>query len=90
MNKQESRQRHHPNFQELGAAVIAIEAKAVADLAARVDEHFVRACDDYVPAGYFIPCIPNGVPLTPGINDVVVDEIDTYGRDFFTRLKERP
>ena len=45
MNKQESRQRHHPNFQELGAAVIAIEAKAVADLAARVDEHFVRACE---------------------------------------------
>jgi hypothetical protein len=30
----------------------------------------------------------HGVPLTPGINDVVVDEINTYGRDFFTRLKE--
>jgi uroporphyrinogen-III decarboxylase len=48
-----------------------------------------RACDDYVPAGHFIPCIPNGVPLTPGINDVVVDEIDTYGWDFFKRLKEK-
>ena len=47
-----------------------------------------RACDDYVPAGYFIPCIPNGVPLTPGINDVVVDEINTYGMNFFTRLNK--
>jgi len=45
MNKHESQQRHHPNFQELGSAVIAIEAKAVADLATRVDQNFVRACE---------------------------------------------
>jgi arabinose-5-phosphate isomerase len=45
MNKHGSQQRHHPNFQELGVAVIAIEAKAVSDLAARVDENFVRACE---------------------------------------------
>ena len=46
-----------------------------------------RTCDDYVPVGYFIPCIPNGVPLTPGINDVAVDGINTYGRDFFNAFK---
>jgi len=45
MNKLESQLRHHPNFQELGAAVIAIEAKAVTDLATRVDQNFVRACE---------------------------------------------
>ena len=41
----DSFKRHHANFQELGNAVIAIEAKAVADLAARIDQNFVSACE---------------------------------------------
>ena len=45
-----------------------------------------RACDDYVPAGHFIPAIPNGRPLTPGINEIVIDEINTYGLNFFKRF----
>ena len=45
MNKQGSVKRRHASFQELGNAVIAIEAKAVSDLAARIDHNFVRACE---------------------------------------------
>jgi len=45
MNNQEPLKRHTANFQELGCAVIAIEARAVSDLAARVDHNFVRACE---------------------------------------------
>jgi arabinose-5-phosphate isomerase len=45
MNKQEPHKRHHADFRELGSAVIAIEAKAVSDLAARIDRNFVRACE---------------------------------------------
>ncbi len=45
MNNVESGKRPPMNFQELGSAVIAIEAKAVADLASRIDDHFVRACE---------------------------------------------
>ena len=48
-----------------------------------------RACDDYVPAGYFIPAIPNGRPLTPGINEIVVDEMNTYSLNFFNRLNAK-
>lgn len=48
-----------------------------------------RACDEYVPAGYFVPAIPNGAPLTPGINDIVIDEMNRYGEHFFDRLRNR-
>jgi hypothetical protein len=47
---------------------------------------FVRSvCDEYVPAGHFAPEVPNGAPLTPGINDIIVDEMNTYGEHFFDR-----
>ncbi|SHI18282.1 Uroporphyrinogen decarboxylase (URO-D) [Sporobacter termitidis DSM 10068] len=46
-----------------------------------------RVCDDYVPAGRFAPEVPNGAPLTPGIDDIIVDEMNTYGEHFFDRLK---
>lgn len=46
-----------------------------------------RACDEYVPAGYFVPAIPNGSPITPGINDIVIDEMNTYGEHFFDRIR---
>ena len=45
MNKHETFKPHRANFRELGSAVIAIEAKAVSDLAARVDQDFERACE---------------------------------------------
>jgi hypothetical protein len=44
-------------------------------------------CDEYVPAGRFAPEVPNGAPLTPGINDILVDEMNAYGEHFFDRLK---
>lgn len=48
----------------------------------------VRRCvDEYVPAGYFIPEVPNGAPLTPGINDIIIDELNSYGEHFFDRLR---
>ncbi len=48
---------------------------------------FVRSvCDEYVPAGRFAPEVPNGAPLTPGINEIVIDEMNTYGEYFFNRL----
>jgi hypothetical protein len=47
---------------------------------------FVRfVCDEYVPAGHFNPEVPNGVPLTPGIHEIIVDEMNTYGEHFFDR-----
>jgi hypothetical protein len=50
---------------------------------------FVRSvCDDYVPAGRFVPEVPNGAPLTPGINEIIVDEMNTYGEHFFDRMKK--
>ena len=49
----------------------------------------VRRCvDEYVPAGYFIPDVPNGAPLTPGINEVIIDELNSYGEHFFDRLRK--
>jgi len=45
MNNQESKDRHHANFRELGKAVIAIEARAVSGLAERIDHNFIRACE---------------------------------------------
>lgn len=45
MNKQEPLKRHQANFKELGTAVIEIEAKAISNLARRVDEHFTHACE---------------------------------------------
>jgi uroporphyrinogen-III decarboxylase len=44
-----------------------------------------RAFDEYVPAGYFVPAIPNGGPLTPGINEIVVEEMNAYGEHFFEK-----
>ena len=44
-------------------------------------------CDAYVPAGRFAPEVPNGRPLTPGINDIIVDEMNAYGERFFDRLR---
>ena len=45
-----------------------------------------RVCDDYVPAGRFAPEVPNGRPLTPGINEIIIDEMNAYGEHFFERL----
>ena len=42
-------------FRALGLAVLEIEAKAVAALAERVDEHFERACE---PVSYTHPTLP--------------------------------
>lgn len=45
---------------------------------------FVRSvCDDYARAGCFVPAVPNGRPLTPGIHEIIVDELNTYGEHFF-------
>lgn len=55
---------------------------------AQVRAEVRRACDEYVPAGYFIPEIPNGQPLTPGINEIVIAELNSYGEHFFDRLKK--
>jgi arabinose-5-phosphate isomerase len=44
MNKQETFDPHHARFRELGAAVLETEARAVAALAARVDDSFAHAC----------------------------------------------
>ena len=44
-------------------------------------------CDDYVPAGRFTPEVPNGAPLTPGINDIIIDEMNAYGEHFFDRRR---
>ncbi|KPU45581.1 uroporphyrinogen decarboxylase [Oxobacter pfennigii] len=54
---------------------------------AEVRKEVRRACDEYVPQGYFIPEIPNGQPLTPGINDIVIDELNSYGEHFFKKQK---
>ncbi len=48
-----------------------------------------RACDEYVPNGWFVPAVPNGAPLTPGINPIIIDEMNTYGVHFFDRLKSK-
>ncbi len=45
-----------------------------------------RAFDEYVPNGWFVPAIPNGAPLTPGINEIVIDEMNRYGEHFFERM----
>ncbi len=46
----------------------------------------VRRCiDTYCPAGHFVPCIPNIVPLFPEVERVYHDELSVYGRDFFRR-----
>ena len=45
MNKQESINPHLARFRELGAAVIEIEARAVSNLAQRIDANFVKACE---------------------------------------------
>jgi arabinose-5-phosphate isomerase len=44
MNKQETIDPHHARFRELGTAVIETEARAVAALAARLDDSFAHAC----------------------------------------------
>lgn len=44
-------------------------------------------CDQYVPAGHFIPEVPNGMPLTPGINEILIDEMNSYGEHFFDRIR---
>jgi hypothetical protein len=36
-------------------------------------------CDEYVPAGRLAPEVPNGAPLTPGSNEIIVDEMNAYG-----------
>lgn len=47
----------------------------------------VRRCiDTYCPQGYFIPCIPNIVPIFPEVKRIYEDELLSYGRDFFKRL----
>lgn len=47
-----------------------------------------RACDEYVPAGYFQPAMGNNIPLTPGLYEVVIDEMNAYGEHFFERLRK--
>jgi len=44
----------------------------------------VRRCiDAYCPQGYFIPCIPNFIPIYPDVNTIYIDELRKYGKDFF-------
>lgn len=48
----------------------------------------VRRCiDTYCPQGYFIPCIPNLVPIYPEVKRIYEDELINYGKDFFKRTK---
>lgn len=45
-----------------------------------------RACDEYVPGGYFIPCLPNGLKngaIYPNTDIVIEDEIVKYSKKFF-------
>ncbi len=47
----------------------------------------VRRCiDEYCPAGHFIPCIPNFIPIYPEVKAIYEDELASYGKDFFKRL----
>ncbi len=43
----------------------------------------VRRCiDEYCPQGYFIPCIPNIIPIHPDVNAIYEDELKSYGKEF--------
>lgn len=56
-----------------------------------VDEEIIRAevrraCDEYVPAGYFIPCLPNGLrngAIFPRTDEIIDDEIAKYSKNIF-------
>lgn len=48
----------------------------------------VRRCiDTYVPQGYFVPCVPNIMPIYPEVARIVEDEMTSYGKDYFKRNK---
>ncbi len=45
----------------------------------------VRRCiDEYCPHGFFIPCIPNMFPINPEVKKIYEDELNTYGKNFFS------
>ena len=55
-----------------------------------IDESIVRAevrrcIDEYCPAGSFLPCIPNIVPIYPEVAEIYDDELRQYGRDWCAR-----
>lgn len=46
----------------------------------------VRRCiDTYCPQGYFIPCIPNLIPIYPEVKNIYEDELTRYGKEYFKR-----
>ncbi len=46
----------------------------------------VRRCiDDYCPRGYFIPCIPNIIPIHAEVKAIYDDELKRYGRSFMAK-----
>ena len=44
-----------------------------------------RSIDMYCPQGYFIPCVPNIVPIYPEVKRIYEDELVNYGKDFFKK-----
>lgn len=46
----------------------------------------VRRCiDTYCPAGHFVPCIPNVTPMFLQVERIYLDELASYGREWFRR-----
>ncbi|NLK72643.1 MAG: hypothetical protein GX285_06465, partial [Clostridiales bacterium] len=55
-----------------------------------VDEEVIRkevrrSIDTYCPQGYFIPCIPNILPMYPEVRKIYEDELTNYGKDYFKK-----
>lgn len=44
-----------------------------------------RSIDTYCPQGYFIPCIPNILPMYPEVRNIYEDELTNYGKNYFKR-----
>jgi len=56
------------------------------------DEQLIRAevrrcIDEYCPAGAFLPCIPNIVPIHTEVAEIYDDELRRYGHDWFVRRR---
>ncbi|MDR0459749.1 MAG: hypothetical protein LBG68_04745 [Coriobacteriales bacterium] len=60
------------------SAKIDVESSTADDVRAEVR----RVIDTYCPGGRFFPGIPNGFMYTPGLMDVYVEEIASYGREW--------
>ncbi|MCL2339286.1 MAG: methyltransferase [Actinomycetia bacterium] len=58
------------------SAKIDVEGTTPADVRAEVH----RVIDTYCPGGRFFPGIPNGFLYTPGLMDVYLEEMASYGR----------